>query len=102
MSLILAAKICPFITCKTTTKASKPDFDYKLQSRYVTAKSYNDAPPDRRHVLVCSASFVTLLSLNCIFAPLRVRAEDRSNGQEAKDAGVIGAIKSLFDPDEKN
>lgn len=36
-----------------------------------------------------------------MLTPLPVQAEDKSNGQDEKDEGVIGAIKSLFDPNEK-
>lgn len=52
--------------------------------------------PSRRHVLVFSASFVTVLTLNCFLTPLQARAKE-----EEKDDGVAGAIKSLFDPNEK-
>ena len=52
--------------------------------------------PSRRHVLVFSASFVAVLTLNCFPPPLQARAKE-----EEKDDGVAGAIKSLFDPNEK-
>lgn len=50
----------------------------------------------RRLVLVCSGvSLVAILT----FKP--AWAGEESNGPEDKDESVIGAIKSIFDPDEK-
>ena len=44
---------------------------------------------------------MAILTFNGGFSPLPVWAEDVSNGQENDDKGVIGAITSLFDPNEK-
>ncbi|XP_011026507.1 PREDICTED: photosystem II D1 precursor processing protein PSB27-H2, chloroplastic-like [Populus euphratica] len=93
MAVVLGAKICSFITFKTMNRTSKPDIDYKLNSRCDAVLS---SLPSRRHVLVFSASFVTVLTLNCFPPPLQARAKE-----EEKDDGVAGAIKSLFDPNEK-
>lgn len=61
-----------------------------------------ESPSSRRHVLVGSgASLVAILTFNGGFLPLPVWAEDESNGQEDDEKGVVGAIKSLFDPNEK-
>ncbi|EEF45301.1 photosystem II D1 precursor processing protein PSB27-H2, chloroplastic [Ricinus communis] len=96
MAVILALKLCPSVTCKT----SIPNNNCKLQWRCDTVPSSPAVTLSRRHILLCSASFLTILNLNCISTPLPVRAEDESNAQEEKD-GVIGTIKSLFDPNEK-
>ncbi|XP_020534229.1 photosystem II D1 precursor processing protein PSB27-H2, chloroplastic isoform X2 [Jatropha curcas] len=71
----------------------------KLQSRSKFVLLSQAAPPSRRHILVYSASFLAILNLNCILTPSPVRAEDEPN--EQKENGVVGAIKSLFDPNEK-
>lgn len=57
----------------------------------------------RRQVVVYGvAPILTILSFNYGLMPSLVLAEDKSNRQEEEeDAGVIGAIKSLFDPNEK-
>lgn len=73
----------------------------KLQFHCNSVQASQIAPSSRRHVLVCSASVVTILTLNCTLTPFQVLAEDKSTQQEEKDGGVIGAIKSLFDPNEK-
>lgn len=60
------------------------------------------APSSRRHIIVCTgASFLTTLTINYGLIPSVVWAEDKSNGQEEEDAGITGALKSLFDPNEK-
>lgn len=96
MAVVLGAKICSFVTFKTMNRTSKPDIDYTLNSRCNAVLSSQAALPSRRHVLVFSASFVTVLILNCFPPPLQARAKE-----EEKDDGVAGAIKSLFDPNEK-
>ncbi|KAI5580193.1 hypothetical protein POPTR_008G152800v4 [Populus trichocarpa] len=96
MAVVLGAKTCSFVTFKTMNRTSKPDIDYKLNSRCNAVLSSQAALPSRRHVLVFSASFVTVLTLNCFLTPLQARAKE-----EEKDDGVAGAIKSLFDPNEK-
>ncbi|KAF2285391.1 hypothetical protein GH714_003443 [Hevea brasiliensis] len=72
----------------------------KLQLKCNSVVSSQAASSSRRHILVCSASFLAIQNLNCISMPLPVRAEEESNDQEEKD-GVVGAIKSLFDRSEK-
>lgn len=96
MAVVLGAKICSFVTFKTMNRTSKPDIDYKLNSRCNAVLSSQAALPSRRHVLVFSASFVTVLTLNYFPPPSQARAKE-----EEKDDGVAGAIKSLFDPNEK-
>lgn len=74
----------------------------KLESRCRIAPSSQAAPSSRRHTIVCTgALFVTTLAFNYGLTPSVVWAEDKSNGQEEDDSGVVGAIKSLLDPNEK-
>ncbi|KAH7522318.1 hypothetical protein FEM48_Zijuj07G0125800 [Ziziphus jujuba var. spinosa] len=80
--------------------------DNKIEAKCRVVPTSQEAPSTRRHVLVCgAASFLTILTLNYGLMPSMVRAEDESNGKEGEEdddgAGVIGAIKSLFDPNEK-
>ncbi|KAL3505919.1 hypothetical protein ACH5RR_031301 [Cinchona calisaya] len=47
-------------------------------------------------------SVVSSLVLNWVLEPIpAASAGEESNGEEDKDDGVVGAIKSLFDPNEK-
>lgn len=58
----------------------------------------------RRHIILRSTiSLVTVMTLNSGIGLLPVRAEDKSNSnQDEKDEeGLVGSIKSLFDPNEK-
>lgn len=56
----------------------------------------------RRHVLVfTSVSLVTNLTFNFLPLPLFAWAGEKAKGEDDKDEGVIEAVKSLFDPNEK-
>ncbi|KAJ8766353.1 hypothetical protein K2173_022412 [Erythroxylum novogranatense] len=101
MPVILAANIVPFFPCRRKKVASELNNHCKLRFSCNVVKLSQGTPSTRRHILVCGASFVTILALNCILTPLRVQAENESNDQEQKDDGVVGAIKSMFDPNEK-
>lgn len=94
MAVSLAVKIWPGIT-NSVGKA-------KIVNGYKPASSSNAVLPSqetsshRRLVLVCSGvSLVAILT----FKP--AWAGEESNGPEDKDESVIGAIKSIFNPDEK-
>lgn len=65
--------------------------------------SSQETTSSRRHIIVCTGvSLVTTLTFNYGLTPPVVWAEGKSNGQEEEeDTGVIGAITSLFDPNEK-
>lgn len=60
-----------------------------------------DSLTTRRDVVVAGGSIITLITLSCIFSPMKVLAAEKSSIQEEEDKGVIGAIKSLFDSNEK-
>lgn len=58
----------------------------------------------RRDAILCSgASLVSVFTLSCGLRPSLVKAEESNQKslEEEGDNGVIGAIKSLFDPNEK-
>lgn len=77
----------------------------KTQSRchVVTLTPSLESSPSRRKALVCgAASILAIITFNCGLVPSLAWAEGKSSGQdEEENAGVIGAIKSLFDPNEK-
>ena len=101
MAVFLAMKIFPPMIPKPIEKNSYIH-EYKLKSRCHIVLPSQESPSSRRHVLVGSgASLVAILTFNGGFLPLPVWAEDESNGQEDDEKGVVGAIKSLFDPNEK-
>ena len=64
--------------------------------------SSQETTSSRRHIIVCTGvSLVTTLTFNYGLTPPDVWAEEKSSDQEEEDTGVIGAITSLFDPNEK-
>ena len=76
----------------------------KLQSRKLLVADSADTLFSRRRAILCSgASLVSIFTLNCGLAPAPVKSEEKNlNSQEDEgDNGVVGAIKSLFDPNEK-
>lgn len=73
-----------------------------FQSRCHAVVPSQEAALSRRHVIRrSSASIVAILTFDCRLTPLPAQAEDKSDGKDEKDEGVVGAIKSLFDPNEK-
>ncbi|KAJ1423807.1 Photosystem II Pbs27 [Sesbania bispinosa] len=59
-----------------------------------------EASSSRRHVLVSVGTSLVTMTCCCLSPPM-VLAEEKSADKEEDDKGVIGAIKSLFDPNEK-
>lgn len=57
----------------------------------------------RRHVILgCGGTaLVSRLIINWFLAPLAALAGEESKVEEEKDESLMGALKSLFDPDEK-
>ena len=70
-----------------------------MQSRSNIALPHLEASSSRRHLLVGVGP--SLATLACGLSPSMVWAEESSGEKEEEDKGVIGAIKSLFDPNEK-
>lgn len=102
MEVFLAPKTCPSVLSKRIKNILKPDNEYKLQPRCHVVLSSQETTSSRRHIVVCTGvSLVTTLTFNYGLTPPAVWAEEKSNGQEEEDTGVIGAITSLFDPNEK-
>lgn len=58
---------------------------------------FQEASSNRRQALLCTtASLTAILTFNYGLTPLPLKAEEKE-----KDEGIVGAIKSLFDPNEK-
>lgn len=83
-------------------KVSKPSSDYTQQSRSHNVLSSQETSPHRRHVLVfTSVSLVPNLTFSFSPIPLFAWAGEKAKEEDDKDEGVIEAVKSLFDPNEK-
>ncbi|KAK8625542.1 hypothetical protein V6N13_090410 [Hibiscus sabdariffa] len=97
MSLNLAAaKICvPNVSSMERHETRSSKLQFKCSA--VEPRMLN-----RRHVIArTTASLLAVVTFNCILTPiLPVRAES-DDRKEEDDQGVVGAIKSLFDPNEK-
>ncbi|KAL9317438.1 hypothetical protein ACSQ67_013955 [Phaseolus vulgaris] len=99
MAIILAANMCSITNSKTVEGIRRFDIEDKLQSRSNIALPHLEASSSRRHLLASVGP--SLVTLTCGLSPSVVWAEENSGDKEDEDKGVIGAIKSLFDPNEK-
>ncbi|KAM2711758.1 hypothetical protein EV1_031841 [Malus domestica] len=80
-------------------KTFKPAKLYKVLSRCELPSQ--EASSNCQHFIMCAAaSIATVLTISNVLAPSPIWADDKSNGEEEND-GVIGALKTLFDPNEK-
>ncbi|XP_004496724.1 photosystem II D1 precursor processing protein PSB27-H2, chloroplastic [Cicer arietinum] len=100
MAVTFAANMCSITSSKTKEGIKRFDIEDKLQSRSNIAL----LPPDastRRHLSVSVGT--SLITITCSYglSPLMVWAEEKSADKEENDNGVVGAVKSLFDPNEK-
>ncbi|XP_071737026.1 photosystem II D1 precursor processing protein PSB27-H2, chloroplastic-like [Rutidosis leptorrhynchoides] len=79
-----------------------PYKEYKPESNCISV-GHQEIQSKRRRVLFSGG--VSLVSVtafnNCVFPPLIARALDEPNEQDEKDESLVGAMKSLFDPNEK-
>ncbi|KAK4766289.1 hypothetical protein SAY87_007931 [Trapa incisa] len=102
MAVVLAAaKIVPSPVAGTAEKSYKLETECKLQAKYQIKLGTWDSSTSRRDFLFVGGSVFSLISLTCISPPLNVLAAEKSSVEEEDDKGVIGAITSLFDPNEK-
>lgn len=95
MAFFIPMNVCPF-TISSSIKKIQNTNEYKLQSKSSGILSTKEEAT-RRQLLV--SPLVTLIAFNCGLTVLPARAEDEEF--QDKDEGVAGAIKSLFDPNEK-
>lgn len=96
----MAAKICFPNISKTLQKL---DDQYKLLPRCQSISKCEQVISSRRNVMISATpSLVIILAINSSsLMPLPVWAEEKSNSKEKEDEGVLGTVKSLFDPNEK-
>ncbi|KAF7837297.1 photosystem II D1 precursor processing protein PSB27-H2, chloroplastic isoform X1 [Senna tora] len=102
MAIFLATKICSTISATGTTKGIKRfHIEDKLQSRSNVALPSSKASSSRRHALVSVGTSLVTMTFCYGLSPLLVVAEEKETAEEEEDKGLIDAVKSLFDPNEK-
>ncbi|KAL8485266.1 hypothetical protein ACS0TY_027534 [Phlomoides rotata] len=90
------ARILPFAISDSAETTER------RQSKCCALFSSHDTSASRRFIIGGAAvSLLGFLNLNCELMLLPVLAEEKSNVLEDKDEDVVGALKSLFDPNEK-
>ncbi|XP_042496233.1 photosystem II D1 precursor processing protein PSB27-H2, chloroplastic isoform X1 [Macadamia integrifolia] len=85
-------------------KTPKPLPRYKLQAGNHLVPSSQETLFSRRHFLICNgASLVAILTLNDGLIPPVARAEEKDlkDQEDERKNSIIGAVQSLFDPNEK-
>ncbi|CAK9329097.1 unnamed protein product [Citrullus colocynthis] len=98
MAAFIQAKICP-TTISILDRSVRRENGHKLRSR-----SQVVLPPQevcRRHLMCNGMSLVAFLTFNNESTPSLAQAEETPNDKEEEDNGVIGTIKSIFDPNER-
>ncbi|XP_038875361.1 photosystem II D1 precursor processing protein PSB27-H2, chloroplastic [Benincasa hispida] len=97
MAAFIQANICP-TTISTLDRNLKSENGHKLRSRSQVVLPSQEVC--RRHLMCSGMSLVVFLTCNNGLTPSSARAEETPNDEE-EDNGVIGTIKSIFDPNEK-
>ncbi|XP_027116287.2 photosystem II D1 precursor processing protein PSB27-H2, chloroplastic-like isoform X1 [Coffea arabica] len=89
-------------TMPHSTGRHKASGENQLRSWCFDRLSCEGASSRRELVLRCGGiSIASCVMLNWVLTPSPAWAEEESNSPEDKDEGVVGAIKSLLDPNEK-
>ncbi|XP_039015096.1 photosystem II D1 precursor processing protein PSB27-H2, chloroplastic-like isoform X2 [Hibiscus syriacus] len=95
MALNLAAKIC----VPNANSMKRPENRCKLQFRCCIVALCSSS---RRHIIAhTAASLSAVVTFHCVLTqtlPVRAESDDR---KEEGDEGLVGAFKSLLDPNEK-
>lgn len=102
MAITFAANMCSITSSKTVEGIKRLDIEDKLQSRSNIALPPLEPSSSRRHLLLSVGT--SMVTMTCCYglSPLIVWAEEKSaDKEEDDDKGIIGGIKSLFDPNEK-
>ncbi|TMW97276.1 hypothetical protein EJD97_005877 [Solanum chilense] len=98
MAFFIPMNVSPFAISCSNQKIQGTD-EYKLQSRSSGILSSKEEGTRRQLLAVGFASpLVSLLTYSCSLTVLPAWAEDQEI--QDKDESVVGAIKSLFDPNE--
>ncbi|XP_047977876.1 photosystem II D1 precursor processing protein PSB27-H2, chloroplastic isoform X2 [Salvia hispanica] len=91
MAAFPAVRICPLAISSSAERK-------RLQSRCNAMLSLDETSTSRRFLMQNAAvSALALLNLNCGLMLLPARAEEKAKDDE----GLVGALQSLFDPNEK-
>lgn len=102
MTVSFAVRKCPSLISNSIKENSRAFREDKLQSRCQLVLPFHETQTTRRHALIYKGiSLVAFLTMNSGLTPLPVWSEEESKSQDDKDESVVGAIKSLFDPNEK-
>lgn len=99
MSVSLVVVMCPIVRSQTGRKPQRCENQNRMQTRSNFKLSSVEVSSSRRHVLICS--IISLFSVSYDLRASPIRAEEKSSKKEEDDGGIIGAITSLFDPNEK-
>lgn len=98
MAFFIPMNVCPFAISCSSKKIQGTD-DYKLQSRSSGVLSSKEETTRRQLLAVgFSSPLVSFITYSCSLTVLPAGAEDQEI--QDKDGSVVGAIKSLFDPNE--
>ncbi|XP_043700519.1 photosystem II D1 precursor processing protein PSB27-H2, chloroplastic [Telopea speciosissima] len=103
MTVFAVKKFCPLFS-NSIEKTPKPRPQYKLRAGNHLVPSSQETLFRRRPVLICNgASLVAILTHNVALTPPLARAEEKDLKDQEDDGtnGIVGAIQSLFDPNEK-
>ncbi|KAM7278590.1 hypothetical protein ACFE04_005724 [Oxalis oulophora] len=100
MDIVSVSKMCPSVSLLSNFfKLGNENRLQPIRSHHVSSSEEHRL--SRQHFISSAgASLITALTLNCSLA-LPVWAEDKPNDQAENNDGVVGAIKTLFDPNEK-
>ncbi|MED6131649.1 hypothetical protein PIB30_011500 [Stylosanthes scabra] len=102
MAIILAANMCSIASSKPAQGIKPFDFEDKVQSRSNIALPPSE-PSSSRRLLMVGVGTSLVITVCCYgLSPSMVWAEEKSPDKEDEnDKGIVGAITSLFDPNEK-
>ncbi|RYR80029.1 hypothetical protein Ahy_A01g004812 [Arachis hypogaea] len=102
MAIILAANMCSITSSKPAHGIKTFDFVDKEQSRSNIALPPSEPSSSRRQLIVDVSTSLVTTACQCGLTPSMVWAEEKSSEKEDDDnKGIVGAITSLFDPNEK-
>ncbi|XP_057771714.1 photosystem II D1 precursor processing protein PSB27-H2, chloroplastic [Salvia miltiorrhiza] len=94
MAAFTAARICSLAISSSADRSNK-----RLQSRCNAVLSFDETSTSRRFLMQSAAvSALVLLNLNGGLMSLPARAEEKA---KEEGEGLVGALQSLFDPNEK-
>ncbi|KAK4405719.1 Photosystem II D1 precursor processing protein PSB27-H2, chloroplastic [Sesamum angolense] len=93
----------PFVTLFMFVICAVKIGSCRLQGRCHAGLSLEEASPRRRQFIIGGAIFPVLALVNLKYESmlLPALAEEKSEASEGQEEGLVGALQSLFDPNEK-